>query len=280
MNYVRILGLIVVGALLAGSTVCAPVAIEPAQAQTSYAQSRQPVPPPGARSPLSPPETDKEQAAAFKRGYDAYYRGEYERAAGIWTRLADQGHVKSMNNLGTMYAQGKGVGRNDELAVFYYRRAATQNDARAAYNLGLAYERGRGVAQSDTEAVSWYRRAADRGLVEAMNQMAWVLATSPDFRVRDGLQAVRWAQAALQRKTSSKNLATLAAAQAETGNYRQAVITIDQAIAFMRREVDGAGLVESEYDLFGLLRNAGRTEQLFDLLERREFYINGQPTRD
>lgn len=272
---VRILGLVVTAVLLAGISVSAPGLNETAQAQ-----SRQATPPPGARSPLSPPETNREQAEAFKRGYEAYYRGEYEQAASIWTRLADQGHVKSMNNLGTMYAQGKGVGRNFELAVLYYRRAATQNDARAAYNLGLAYERGRGVAQSDAEAVTWYRKAADRGLVEAMDQMAWVLATSPDITVRDGIQAVRWAQAALQRKTSSKNLATLAAAQAETGDYRQAIATIDQAIAYTRREVDGAGLVASERDLFGLLRNAGRTDDLFSLLERREFYVKGEPTRD
>lgn len=271
----RILGMVLIAGLLAGSVVGSPV-LE----QTAQAQNRLPTPPPGARSPLSPPETNKVQAEAFRRGYEAYYRGEYEQAASVWTRLADQGHVKSMNNLGTMYAQGKGVSRNFELAVLYYRRAATRNDARAAYNLGLAYERGRGVVRSDSEAVSWYRKAADRGLVEAMDQMAWVLATSPDFSVRDGAQAVRWAQAAIQRKTSSKNLATLAAAQAEMGDYRQAVNTIDQAIAYTRREVDGAGLVALERDLFGLLRNAGRTEDLFDLLERREFYVKGQPTRD
>ncbi|MDA0786518.1 MAG: tetratricopeptide repeat protein [Proteobacteria bacterium] len=222
-----------------------------------------------------------DQAEAFKRGYEAYYRREYEKAAAIWSQLADEGHVKSMNNIGTMYAQGKGVSRNYSLAAFYYRRAAAQNDARAAYNLAIAYEHGRGVEQSDAEAVSWYRKAAERGLVEAMNAMSWILATSSDFTVRDGAQAARWAQDALKRQTSSKNLATLAAAQAELGEYNKAVATIDQAIAYMRREENRAGLLTAtEYELFGLLRESGRTDELFDLLERREFYANGQATRD
>ena len=246
---------------------------------SAVSQTRQ-TSPPAARSPLSPPETNRVQAEAFKRGYEAYYQGEYERAAAIWTQLADQGHVKSMNNLGTMYAQGKGVSRNYPLAAFYYRRAASQNDARAAYNLGIAYENGRGVPKDDGEAVKWYRQAADRGLVEGMNAMAWILATSSDSDVRDGTQAIRWAQAAVQRQASSQNLATLAAAQAEMGDFQNAVKTIEQAISYMRREVDGAGLVGSGPDLFGFLRNAGRSDDLNKLLERLEYYRAGEPTRD
>lgn len=273
---VRSLGWIVAAALLASSVVGTPVLDQAAQAQ-----SRQPAPAPGARSPLSPAETNREHAKAFKRGYEAYYRREYEQAAAIWARLADQGHIRSMNNIGTMYAQGKGVSRNYSLAVLYYRRAAAQNNARGAYNLGIAYENGRGVEQSDAEAVVWYRMAAERGLVEAMNAMSWVLATSSDFTVRDGALAARWAQQALKSNPSSKNLAALAAAQAELGEYNKAVASIDQAINYMRSEEGRSGLlVRTEHELFGLLRESGHTDELFDLLERREFYANGQMTRD
>jgi TPR repeat protein len=276
MNGIRSLGLLVAAALLASSVVGIPVLDQGVQAQSGKA-----APAPGARSPLSPPETNKEQAAAFKRGYEAYYRGEYEQAAAIWARLADQGHVKSMNNIGTMYAQGKGVSQNYSLAVLYYRRGAAQNNARSEYNLAIAYERGRGVKQSDAEAVVWYSKAAERGLVEAIDALSWVLATSSDLTVRDGAQAARWAQDALKRKPSSKNLATLAAAQAELGEYNKAVASIDQAITYMRSEEGRAGLLAgTEYELFGLLRKSGRTDDLFNLLERREFYANGQPTRD
>ncbi|MBO6781684.1 MAG: sel1 repeat family protein [Alphaproteobacteria bacterium] len=237
-------------------------------------------PPPGARSPLSPPETNRVQAEAFKRGYEAYYRGQYERAAGIWTQLADQGHVKSMNNLATMYVQGKGVDRNYPLANLYYRRAAAQNDARAAYNLGLAHEFGRGVAKSDAEALGWYRKAADRGLVEAMNAIAWVYATSPETGVRNGPEALRWAQAALQRRTSSTHLATLAAAKAELGDYKGAVEAIDQAIAFVKREVRASGLLVPGREQAGLLRGAARVDREAELRARRQQYMDERPSRD
>ncbi len=236
-------------------------------------------PPPGARSPLSPPETNKIQAEAFKRGYEAYYRGQYERAAGIWTQLADQGHVKSMNNLATMYVQAKGVERNYPLANLYYRRAAAQNDARAAYNLGLAHEFGRGVPKSDAEAVAWYRKSADRGLVEGMGAAAWLYATSAQPGVRNGPEAVRLAQAALQRRTSTATLATLAAAKAEQGDYGAAVVLIDQAIAYLKAEVLRAGLMVPGRTQAGLLQNPDRPQSEEELRKRRQNYVEGRPTR-
>lgn len=242
------------------------------------AQNRQPAPP-GARSPLSPPETNPIQAEEFKRGYEAYYRGEFERAATIWARLANQGHIKSMNNLGTMYAQGKGVTRDYATAVLWYQRGATQKDARAAYNLGLAYENGRGVLQDDSAAASWYRQAADRGLVEGMNALAWIQATSPSIRVRDGSQALRWAQAALQLRTSVRILATLAAAHAELGDFRTAVSTIEQAIALKNNQSGGAGRPAGGRDINGLIREPDSIEEAV-LAARLEQYRTQQPTRD
>lgn len=244
---------------------------------SAWAQATQP--PPGARSPLSPPETNPIQAEAFKRGYEAYYRGQYERAAAIWTQLADQGHVKSMNNLATMYAQGKGVSRNYSLAALYYRRAASANDARAAYNLGIAYENGRGVLKSDFDAVDWYKKSADRGLVEGMSALAWLYATSSQPGVRNGAEAVRWAQTALQRRTSTNTLATLAAAKAEQGDFKGAVELIDQAIAYQRGEVLRSGLMVPGRNPANLLPSPGRPTGEEELLKRRQDYLEGRPTR-
>lgn len=226
------------------------------------------------------PPSPKAQEAEFRTGFNAYVRGDYEAAVNIWTKLADQGHIKSMNNLGTMYSQGKSVSRNYSYAMFWYRRAAAQGDARSMYNMGIAYNYGRGVERDDAISVSWFKRAADLGLVEAMDALAWVHSTSPDLATRDGTSAVRWAQAAVARKTSSKTLATLAAAHAEAGEYRKAVVAIDRSIEHLKREVDGANMVLNDYDFFGLLRESGRTDEVFHLLERREYYANGQPTRE
>jgi len=148
------------------------------------------------------------------------------------------------------------------------------------YNMGLLYEFGRGTPISDTEAADWYRQAAQRGLLDGMNALAWVLSTTPDAALRDGHAALRWANAALNQKVNSKTLGVIAAAHAELGEYRQAVVAIDRAIEQLKREVEGATAQSSDRDLFGLLRLQGRVDDVYKMLERQEYYRNGQPTRD
>ena len=58
-------------------------------------------------------------------------------AAYWYAFAADQGHAPSMNNLGEMYYEGKGVEKNTEKAEYYYARAAAQGFAPAQYNLGV-----------------------------------------------------------------------------------------------------------------------------------------------
>ncbi len=226
------------------------------------------------------PPSPKAQEAEFRIGFNAYIRGDFDAAVNIWTKLADQGHIKSMNNLGTMYSQGKAVSRNYSYAMYWYRRAAARGDARSMYNMGIAYQYGRGVERDIKQAVAWFERAAELGLVESMDALAWAYSTSPELAVRSGTEAVRWAKVAVERKTSSKTLATLAAAHAEAGEYRKAVVAIDRAVEHLKREVDGGNMVLNDYDFFGLLRESGRTDEVFHLLERREYYANGLPTRE
>ena len=45
------------------------------------------------------------------------------------TRRAEQGDALSQNNLGVMYDQGKGVPKDSQLAVKWYRKAAEQGYA-------------------------------------------------------------------------------------------------------------------------------------------------------
>jgi cell division protein FtsN len=66
--------------------------------------------------------------------------------------------------------------------------------------------------------------------VGAYNNMAWVLATCADQRFRDGGQAVRLAQKAVELKPDVVSLDTLAAAYAAVGNFDAAVDTQKKAI--------------------------------------------------
>ena len=68
--------------------------------------------------------------------------------------------------------------------------------------------------------------------VRALNQLAWLLATSPEASVRNGPRAVELAQQALRLAGSREPavLGTLAAAYAEAGQFSKAAETAQQAV--------------------------------------------------
>jgi Flp pilus assembly protein TadD len=75
---------------------------------------------------------------------------------------------------------------------------------------------------------------------EALNNLAWLLATCADGRVRDGAFAVRCAERACQITDfkHSVYLSTLAAAYAETGRFEEAVTIAEKAMAQQLAEGD------------------------------------------
>ena len=83
------------------------------------------------------------------------------------------------------------------------------------------------------EAVAQYRAALDREpeSVEALNNLAWLLATCPDSTVRKGADAVRFAEQACRLTDQKKAglVGTLAAAYAEAGRFPEAVTTAQTA---------------------------------------------------
>ena len=99
-----------------------------------------------------------------------------------------------------------------------------QNDLR--FYLGVAQQRSgdlaKGLANFETIVKS------DPQHLLAINSVAWVRSTHPDPQFRDGERASQLALALCQ-KTKFGNpsfLMTLAAAQAESGNFQEAVSSI------------------------------------------------------
>jgi TPR repeat protein len=62
-----------------------------------------------------------------------------------------------------MYANGKGVLKDDKQAVYWYQKAADQGLAEAQYNLGVMYVNGKGVLKDYKQAVYWCQKSADQG---------------------------------------------------------------------------------------------------------------------
>ncbi|MDJ0609149.1 MAG: SPOR domain-containing protein [Kiloniellales bacterium] len=144
------------------------------------------------------------RAETFEEGLRAFRAGQPERALSIWQPLAEDGHAAAQysigklfeqgegpikqdfgravrwyeaaakqdlpaaqNNLGLMYAKGRGVPQNVDRAMDLWFAAARQDYPWSQYNLGLAYFQGRGVDADQQEALAWFRRAADGGLADA-----------------------------------------------------------------------------------------------------------------
>lgn len=66
-----------------------------------------------------------------------------------------------------MYDRGEGVEQNYETAAELYKKSAEQGSARAQNNLALMYEFGEGVSKDLEEAARLYKLAADQHYASA-----------------------------------------------------------------------------------------------------------------
>lgn len=114
-------------------------------------------------------------------------------------RSAEHGDAHGQSNLAVFYSQGLGgVPKDEKEAAKWMRKAADQGLAAAQFGMGLMCARGNGVPQDTAEAVRWYHKAIDQGDSPAMNNLAYLLATTNDPKIRDPKEAITLAQKAVE----------------------------------------------------------------------------------
>ena len=149
----------------------------------------------------------------------------YRRAVSIDPTLAG-----AHNSLGSLLgSQGK-----IQEAMQYFRLAleADPDFDEAHNNLGLALR----MTSGDRQEALVHFRAAMRQRPDwtvPMNEIAWIVATHPDERARDPVEAVRLAKRAaeLTRQQLPVVLDTLAAAYASASDFDSATSTAEKAVA-------------------------------------------------
>jgi TonB family protein len=99
-------------------------------------------------------------ADPMEDGQAAYNLEDYATAEHLWRPLAEQGIARAQNNLGVLYENGKGVPKDINEALRWYRLAAEQGYAGAQNNLGLIYALGRAVPRDPLLAHMWFSLAA------------------------------------------------------------------------------------------------------------------------
>jgi TPR repeat protein len=106
-------------------------------------------------------------------------RRDYKESEQLFIRAANQGHAGAQFSLGTWYADGIGIAKDDAKAVHYLKLAVEQGYVTAQRELGSMYQRGVCVEKSDEEAERLYRFAAAQGDPDAQNFLGVMLLRKP-----------------------------------------------------------------------------------------------------
>jgi tetratricopeptide (TPR) repeat protein len=142
-----------------------------------------------------------------------------------------------------------------DAAIKEYERARTLNPADVLIELNLA--RTLSQAGQTGESAGHFEAALrlDPNSIEALNNLAWLLATSPEAQCRDGQRAAQFAQRACELTHFKQPIlvGTLAAAYAEAGRFAAAIDAAQKACALADASGDAA-LAEKNRQLLELYR--------------------------
>jgi tetratricopeptide (TPR) repeat protein len=182
------------------------------------------------------------------RAFAWYAKGDYDRSMSDCNKAIDINprYTSAYNNRGrAWYAKGdydraiadctKAIEIDPTYALAYNNRGFAWNQ-KGDYNRAIA---------DHTKALE-----IDPKYATAYNNLAWLKATCPDERFRDGKQAVELAEKAVTLQDDANFLDTLAAAYAEAGRFQDAIKTQEQAITNLKQEGGTQFLPEYEEHLF------------------------------
>lgn len=113
------------------------------------------------------------------------------KQADDYRKKAEAGDIEAAVTLGGLYDEGRGVKRDENEAIHWWRMAAEKGNLGAEYSLGMIYANGI-VATPDYEAAAkWLRMAADRNMRGAQLQLA-LLYQHGDGVKKDPVEAAFW----------------------------------------------------------------------------------------
>jgi hypothetical protein len=116
---------------------------------------------------------------------------DYSTARKWYAKAAAQGHGWAQTQLGQLSADGLGVAQDYKQAHHWWEQAATQGVAQAQYNLAQLYATGRGVPQNYATARAWYEKAAAQGNAWAQAQLGQLYANGQGVP-KDDAAAKKW----------------------------------------------------------------------------------------
>lgn len=88
----------------------------------------------------------------------------YEEAFYWYEKAAALEEADGWNGMGCCYLVGRGVNKDEQLAIYYFEKAATKGSARAMCNLADYFSK----LENSNEAFYWYEKAAKLGFSHAL----------------------------------------------------------------------------------------------------------------
>ena len=127
--------------------------------------------------------------ADLESAQHAYQQEYYAAALQDATALAEQGQAEAQVLLGRMYLTGRGVSKDPDTALKWYKAAAAQGNADGAFLLGAMYL----LPRSDIpEGLRWVRLAAEQGNQDAQLLLGQTYMEGLPVLPRDPVQGGMW----------------------------------------------------------------------------------------
>ncbi len=188
---------------------------------------------------------------------------EQEISSGLyWLSLAaEQQHDKAQQTLADLSFEGKMVKRDLAVAERWYKVLGERGNRWAQFRLGFIYAAGGdGITRHCGKAVEQFSLVGDE---LALGNAAWILATCPEAKYRNGNRALELSQQLLKLNANDPtHLDNLAAAYAEVGDFKAAVSTQQKAIAAILQTNEAAKVDEFRRRLQGYQQKRAYRESL------------------
>lgn len=128
-------------------------------------------------------------------------------AAQWYKAAAERGHAPAQTKLGFLYVHGIGIEKDRQRGFDWFKTAAEQGYGDAQYNLGIMYLGGLGIEASEEDAIHWLTKSADQGDLKASATLAQIKQKSKQSKSCYGfdfkLKVFPWV---FTRRSSSHNL--------------------------------------------------------------------------
>jgi len=180
-------------------------------------------------------EINPRDADAYgSRGNAWYDKGDYDKAIADYTKVIeiDPRDADAYGNRGN--AWGKKGDYDKVIADYTKAIEINPRNANAYGSRGYAW----GKKGDYDKVIADYTKAIeiDPKFADAYNGLAWIMATCPEGKYRDGKRAVELAEKAVALKDAASFLDTLAAAYAEAGRFQDAIKTQERVITKLKQE--------------------------------------------